>query len=619
MSRQRLQPSLEDAIQEKCPRCQGHGRIRNIPSLSLAILRIAEEECLKEGTAQLRIQVPIEVAAFLLNEKRSSIQAIEARHNCHVVILPNPHMDCPGYEIERIRKEELKEGVASYEMVVPKEAMAPSTVGLTASEVPAMLSNIRTTTQSAAHPMVKPERGLIQRIWSAVFGPAKPTTPVTPPPAATPLRNTIERTAERADREEESPRRRHPSGRPGAPQRRNPRDDNRETQAPREREQREVREPREARPAAEPRVPRTTDATTTERTTERNNERTGEQRTNRHPNNRRRITPRTDARPANTTTDESTSASSTTLPTGMTPRSDETAPATITTIGGVSPIVAAALARLEDIDAAERGDVVVAQAASVSTPAPQAQTQTHTHTRAIHVSVEEVRADQESDTNVADTSETTTTESETASADADSSARPERRQNRSRMYRRNMRHRGDRERRPASTETETQDGAQEAPQASASPSVETFAPVVEAAPAPIQAPVADVTVCAVVAPIAPAAPRRRRPEQKSSVSITVAPEVCAIPAPVASVAAPVAPVVCAIPVSCSIPAAAPVAQNAPEAAPKQQAPKRHASRMAPPVAPLNRPAGLKQVVSKVPEATASAVTSVSPTGSEQKD
>ena len=115
MSRQRLRPSLGETSGHVCPRCSGTGIVRDLPSLSLSILRLIEEEAAKENTGQIRAEVPLNVGSFLLNEKREVIADIETRHNSRVVILPNPHMDTPHYEVTRLRPDDSLIGQASHE------------------------------------------------------------------------------------------------------------------------------------------------------------------------------------------------------------------------------------------------------------------------------------------------------------------------------------------------------------------------------------------------------------------------------------------------------------------------------------------------------------------------
>ena len=118
MSRQRLRPSLDELTTEICPRCSGQGRIRDIESLALSILRVLEEESLKERSSMVRARVPLNVAAYLLNEKRREVADIEQRTSTHVVIIPAMELETPHYEIQRIRDDtaETESTVPSYEL-----------------------------------------------------------------------------------------------------------------------------------------------------------------------------------------------------------------------------------------------------------------------------------------------------------------------------------------------------------------------------------------------------------------------------------------------------------------------------------------------------------------------
>jgi ribonuclease E len=109
LSRQRLRPSLEESTQIVCPRCDGHGRIRGVESLSLSALRLIEEHAMKENTGQVLVQAPSRVANFLLNEKRSSVVEIEMRHKVHVVVIADENLETPHLEITRIRESEMGE------------------------------------------------------------------------------------------------------------------------------------------------------------------------------------------------------------------------------------------------------------------------------------------------------------------------------------------------------------------------------------------------------------------------------------------------------------------------------------------------------------------------------
>lgn len=125
LSRQRLQPSLGETSHTSCPRCHGTGVIRDTESSALHILRILQEEAMKENTAIVRAQVPVDVATFLLNEKRADIYAIEARLKVHVMLIPNTHLETPHYSVLRIRHDEANQInllEPSYQMVeIPEE------------------------------------------------------------------------------------------------------------------------------------------------------------------------------------------------------------------------------------------------------------------------------------------------------------------------------------------------------------------------------------------------------------------------------------------------------------------------------------------------------------------
>ncbi|HDS1202567.1 ribonuclease E [Shewanella algae] len=106
MSRQRLRPSLEESAAHICPRCNGQGTIRGTESLALSILRLMEEEAIKENTSQIEAIVPVDVAAYLLNEKRKAIRITEQRHDVEVYVIPDPHMMTPNYRVVRHRKDD---------------------------------------------------------------------------------------------------------------------------------------------------------------------------------------------------------------------------------------------------------------------------------------------------------------------------------------------------------------------------------------------------------------------------------------------------------------------------------------------------------------------------------
>jgi ribonuclease E len=129
LSRQRLRPSLEETAHINCPRCSGTGFIRGTESTALHVLRILQEEAMKDNTGAVHAHVPVDVASFLLNEKRAEIQKLEGRLKVNIVLVPSPHLETPHYKVQRLRHDELNEMEhvpASYELVEqPEEAVAP--------------------------------------------------------------------------------------------------------------------------------------------------------------------------------------------------------------------------------------------------------------------------------------------------------------------------------------------------------------------------------------------------------------------------------------------------------------------------------------------------------------
>ncbi|MFS8064406.1 MAG: ribonuclease E/G, partial [Luteimonas sp.] len=146
MSRQRLRPSLGESSQLVCPRCEGHGRMRSIESLSLSILRVAEEHAMKENTGQVLVQAPTEIANYLLNEKRRALAEIEQRHESPIVIVADEQLETPHYEVTRIRENELNEESSrpSYQRGTPRKL---ATIALTKANlnvpVAAAVTNVK--------------------------------------------------------------------------------------------------------------------------------------------------------------------------------------------------------------------------------------------------------------------------------------------------------------------------------------------------------------------------------------------------------------------------------------------------------------------------------------------
>jgi ribonuclease E len=173
LSRQRLQPSLEETAHISCPRCSGTGFIRGTESTALHVLRIIQEEAMKENTGAVHAQVPVDVASFLLNEKRAEIQKLEARLKVNIVLVPNPHLETPHYKVQRLRHDELNEMEhvpSSYEMVErpeePKtpgaeaearpERQQPVVKGITPSQPAPIVAEVKPKPAAAPAPVVQP-------------------------------------------------------------------------------------------------------------------------------------------------------------------------------------------------------------------------------------------------------------------------------------------------------------------------------------------------------------------------------------------------------------------------------------------------------------------------------
>jgi ribonuclease E len=250
LSRQRLQPSLGETSHQPCPRCGGTGHIRGAESTALHILRILQEEAMKENTGAIHAQVPVEVATFLLNEKRQDIHALEARFKINVVLIPNIHLETPHYTIERVKHEDLnREGMAepSYKMVVVPEAEKAYTARELKPAAPEAVVKGITPAQPA--PVVAPQAaaapaaeasGLIGRILGWFRKAEQPA-----PPAAEPKRE-ARKPAGRRERGERGERRERPA-RPAREARRAEQPEAAEArpQEAREKPQRQPRPPRQ--------------------------------------------------------------------------------------------------------------------------------------------------------------------------------------------------------------------------------------------------------------------------------------------------------------------------------------------------------------------------------------
>lgn len=174
MSRQRLKPALSEGVSIPCPRCGGAGHVRDTESSALQILRIIQEEAMKEGTAAVTVQVPVEVASFLLNEKRSEIAKIELRHRISVTLVPNKTMETPHYKLTRLRSDDpqLDHPVSSYTLAEPQESGGITRRSQTPAnrQQPVIKGVLRDTTapRPAAAPAAAP-RGEERRSLAARF------------------------------------------------------------------------------------------------------------------------------------------------------------------------------------------------------------------------------------------------------------------------------------------------------------------------------------------------------------------------------------------------------------------------------------------------------------------
>ncbi len=246
MSRQRLRPSLGETSGIVCPRCNGQGIIRDVESLSLAILRLIEEEALKDRTAEVRARVPFQVAAFLLNEKRNAITKIELRTRARIFILPDDHLETPHFEVQRLRDDspELVAGQTSYEMAtVEHEEAQPVSSTRTLVRQEAAVKTVAPQQPAPQHteapvepakPMPEPSlfQGLVKSLVGLFAGKDQP--------AAKPA-ETSKPAAERQTRQDERRNGRQQN------RRRDGRDGNRRDEECKPREERAERQPREER------------------------------------------------------------------------------------------------------------------------------------------------------------------------------------------------------------------------------------------------------------------------------------------------------------------------------------------------------------------------------------
>lgn len=180
MSRQRLSPSLSEASSHICPRCQGTGKVRDNESIALSILRLVEEEAIKDNSAQIHSIVPVQIATYLLNEKRKAISDIEKRHDVQVIVVPNESMETPHFNVYRLRKDEIVSAL-SYDLLKryqerdEEHSINHSEEALVTRNEPvitveSVLQNAELNIQPAPTPVKPAKPSLLSRFFAAIKG-----------------------------------------------------------------------------------------------------------------------------------------------------------------------------------------------------------------------------------------------------------------------------------------------------------------------------------------------------------------------------------------------------------------------------------------------------------------
>ncbi|MBB5014914.1 Rne/Rng family ribonuclease [Rehaibacterium terrae] len=192
MSRQRLRPSLGESSQIVCPRCDGHGRVRSVESLSLSILRLAEEHAMKENTGQVLVQAPPQIANYLLNEKRRALIEIEQRHDAPIIIVADDKLETPHFNVTRLRENDMGEEASkpSYQRTTPRKLEVHSLTKANLNIPPAAaVTNVRPPAPAPLREEAPPPEptvaapthsgGLVERIlrWFRSSGQAAPAKP----------------------------------------------------------------------------------------------------------------------------------------------------------------------------------------------------------------------------------------------------------------------------------------------------------------------------------------------------------------------------------------------------------------------------------------------------------
>ncbi len=231
LSRQRLRPSIGEHSHITCPRCEGRGTIRSVESLALAVLRLIQEEAMKDRTQRVMAQLPIPVATFLLNEKRAALATIEARHGIAVVIIPNPHIDTPRYEVTRIRQDESRnngEADATYKLISEAPAVHYEPKAATTTRNPIQTPAVKLAppppapvpapvaakAKPAPVPTERPRApsgGLLKKLWDRLFGESKAPAAPAEPAQSVPSVTAAAEEEEQATTSTPPPRRNRPS------------------------------------------------------------------------------------------------------------------------------------------------------------------------------------------------------------------------------------------------------------------------------------------------------------------------------------------------------------------------------------------------------------------------
>ena len=220
LSRQRLRPALSETTHINCPRCTGLGTIRGVESMSLSLLRLIGEEARKERTGRVIAQVPVDVATYLMNEKRDWLNQIESRDKVSLVIVPNPHLQTPAYSLRRIRDDEKElpeNSTVSYQLADQptvddsdigtrdqkpqgEAPLVPSLLAASAAPLIPMPVPAAPAVAAAPVPIAVARDGALLRFWKWMFGTRSATTPAEAESTPTPAPRTAPQRDARQDR-----------------------------------------------------------------------------------------------------------------------------------------------------------------------------------------------------------------------------------------------------------------------------------------------------------------------------------------------------------------------------------------------------------------------------------